>query len=434
MDPDQHGSRRNRSCLSQLLEHHDEVLKMMEEGANIDVIYADFAKAYDKLDHFQMLQKMKYQFGIEGRLGKWIQNFLHNRKQQILIEETTSEKSKVLSGSIQGSVLGPVLFLMYIRDIAKKVTANTKIFVDDTKIKDTIKEEADVEKLQKNLDLLFEWQEENNMLFNGSKFQVLRYGQNEDLKNATLYFTDNTEHIIERFSSLRDLGVILSDNGKFDDHIEKVSKQVRQKAGWILRSFYSRNIEHLKHLWKTLVQCHIDYCSQLYMPGSSQGRQDIEKLFYNFSSKIPSIREENYWERLKILKMYSQERRMERYRIIYMWKIQEGLVPNCGVEIAPENTRLGRKVKIPCLQKNGRHAVQTMRENSFQINGARLFNSLPKKIREIRKYQDEFKIALDEYLSTVPDQPRIGSLVPTATDRLSGRQSNSLLAWTNTAG
>ena len=75
-----------------------------------------------------------------------------------------------------------------------------------------------------------------------------------------------------------------------------------------------------------------------------------------------------------------------------------------------------------------------MRENSFQINGARLFNSLPKKIREIRKYQDEFKIALDEYLSTVPDQPRIGSLVPSATDRLSGRQSNSLLAWTNTAG
>ena len=98
---------------------------------------------------------------------------------------------------------------MYIRDIAKKVTANTKIFVDDTKIKDTIKEKADVEKLQKNLDLLFELQEENNMLFNGSKYQVLRYGPNEDLKNETLYFTDNTEHIIERFSSLRDLGVTM---------------------------------------------------------------------------------------------------------------------------------------------------------------------------------------------------------------------------------
>ena len=266
------------------------------------------------------------------------------------------------------------------------------------------------------------------MLFNGSKFQILRYGSNEELKTDTLYFTDNTENIIERFSSLRDLGVILSDDGKFDSHIEKVSKTVRQKVGWILRTFYTRRTDHLKHLWKTLVQCHIDYCSQLYFPGQAQGKQDIEKLFYNFTSKIPQVREENYWTRLTILKMYSQERRMERYRIIYIWKILEGYVPNCGVTSENENKRLGRKVKIPSLSKNGRQAVQTLRESCFQINGARLFNCLPKKVREIKVYQDEFKEALDEYLGTLPDQPRIGSLVPTATDRLSGRQSNSLLA------
>ena len=82
----------------------------MEEGANVDVIYADFAKAYDKIDHFKMIEKLKTQFGIEGKVGKWIQNFLCSRKQQILIEKTTSEQSKVLSGSIQGSVLSPVLF------------------------------------------------------------------------------------------------------------------------------------------------------------------------------------------------------------------------------------------------------------------------------------------------------------------------------------
>ena len=147
MDPDQHGSRKNRSCLSQLLEHHDEVLKMLEDGGNIDVIYADFAKAYDKIDHFKMIEKLKNQFGIKGKVGNWIKNFLSNRQQQVLIEETTSEKSKVLSGSIQGSVLGPVLFLMYIKDISKHVDANTKIFVDGTKINDIIRNEADVEKL-----------------------------------------------------------------------------------------------------------------------------------------------------------------------------------------------------------------------------------------------------------------------------------------------
>ena len=128
--------------------------------------------------------------------------------------------------------------------------------------------------------------------------------------------------------------------------------------------------------------------------------------------------------------MYSQDRRMERYRAIYMWKILEGYVPNCGVELATLNERLGRKIKIPSLTKNGRQAIQTLREQSFQINGARIFNSLPKNIRNIKKDQEQFKVSLDEFLSSVPDQPRIGSLVPTATDQLTGRQSNSLLAWT----
>ena len=226
MDPDQHVSRQTRSCLSQLLEHHDEVLRMMEDGDNVDVIYTDFAKAYEKIDHAELLNKMKTQFKITGRSGKWLQKFLHDRKQQVLVSEITSTKSKVMSGSIQGSVLGPVLFLMYIKDLSKEVTAKVKIFVDDTKIKDVITEDEDVEKLQAELDKLFIWQEKNNMLFNGSKFQLLRYGPKEELKNNTLYFTDDTQHIIERYSSVRDLGVILSDDGRFETHIEKVIKKV----------------------------------------------------------------------------------------------------------------------------------------------------------------------------------------------------------------
>ena len=86
------------------------------------------------------------------------------------------------------------------------------------------------------MDKLFEWQETNNMLFNGSKFSVLRNGTN------TLYFTDNTEHIIDRFSHLRDLGVILSVDGNFDHHIEKVSGKVSQKVGWILKGSVLKNM------------------------------------------------------------------------------------------------------------------------------------------------------------------------------------------------
>ena len=227
----------------------------------------------------------------------------------------------------------------------------------------------------------------------------------------------------------RDLGIILIEDAKFNDHIDRVSKKVRQKVGWIMRSFYSRRLDHMKQLWKSLEQCHIDFCSQLFMPVQNQGMQAIEKLFYNFTSKLPTIREENYWDRLNILKMTSQERRMERYRIMHIWKILEGFAPNCGVELSPENTRLGRKIKIPSLSKKGRQNIQTLREGSFQINGARLFNCLPKEIRNIGKDQEQFKEALDIYLSSIPDHTRISSLVPSATDQLMGRQSNSLLAW-----
>ena len=185
----------------------------------------------------------------------------------------------------------------------------------------------------------------------------------------------------------------------------------------------------MKQLWKTLVQCHIDYCSQLVKPATAQGMAAIEKLFFDFSSKIPEMRSENYWIRLQKMKMLSQERRMERYRIMYIWKILENKTPNCGVQLAPENPRLGRKCAIPQLQNNGRRAIQTLREQSLQCEGARLFNCIPMKLRALHS-MEEFKEGLDQWLMTIPDQPRMGNLVPEAVCGITGRQSNSLLAWT----
>ena len=244
-----------------------------------------------------------------------------------------------------------------------------------------------------------------------------------------MYFTEETENVIEQFSELRDLGIILSDDAKFSKHIDKIVKTVRQKSSWILRTFQTRQTDVLKQLWKSLLQCHIDYCSQLIKPGQAQDMMRIEKLFYDFSSKMPGIREKDYWARLAQLKMLSQERRMERYRIIYVWKILQGLAPNCGVELAQPSERLGRRCAVPPLLPGGRAAIQTLREHSFQIQGPRLFNVLPKKIREMRTSQDDFKEALDLFLMTQPDQPRMGGLVPAAVDQVTGRQSNSLLAW-----
>ena len=126
---------------------------------------------------------------------------------------------------------------------------------------------------------------------------------------------------------------------------------------------------------------------------------------------------------------------MERYRIIAVWKVLQGLSPNCGVEVvAATSGRLGRRCAVPSLLPGGRRAAQTLRESSFQVDGPRLFNTLPKKIREIRTNQEDFKEALDQFLMSVPDQPRMACLVPAASNQQTGRPSNSLLAWATWRG
>ena len=144
MDPNQHGSRSKRSCLSQLLEHQEEILRILETGENIDVIYLDFLKAFDKVDIGILLRKAKG-LGITGKLGRWINSFLTGRQQVVLVNGKKSQVSDVISGVPQGTVLGPILFLIYISDISEGVKSNIKVYVDDTKVKRGIKNEAEVE-------------------------------------------------------------------------------------------------------------------------------------------------------------------------------------------------------------------------------------------------------------------------------------------------
>ena len=126
------------------------------------------------------------------------------------------------------------------------------------------------------------------------------------------------------------------------------------------------------------------------------------------------------------LKMNSEQRRLERYHVMYIWKIMEGLTPNCGVTWSQMTERNGRLCKIPPLK--GTRSVQTLRNQSFQVSGPRLFNSMPKTLRNMTNCSlEEFKESLDTFLKNVPDEPKSESLTPRATNHISGRQTNSLI-------
>ena len=115
------------------------------------------------------------------------------------------------------------------------------------------------------------------MKFNGTKFQLLRFGNNSELKDDTIYFTENMSEIIDQYETVKDLGVIMNDQATFKDHIEKALGKARQKMGWILRTFRSRNKWFMRHLFKSLVLPHIDYCSQVWMPVVGVNIHNIEK-------------------------------------------------------------------------------------------------------------------------------------------------------------
>ena len=162
----QHGLLGGRSCLSQLLIHFDRITHELENGKGVDVVYLDFAKAFDKVDHGITLNKLA-STGIYGNLGRWLFSFLTNRTQSVLVEGRKSRPQPVISGVPQGSVLGPLLFLVLIGDIDKNIASSfLSSFADDTRVGKGITSEADIQFLQADLDSIYKWSQENNMMFN----------------------------------------------------------------------------------------------------------------------------------------------------------------------------------------------------------------------------------------------------------------------------
>ena len=179
LNDSQHGFRRGRSCISQLIAHFENIIDQLEKGYNVDVVYLDFCKAFDKLVFNTLLSKLK-QIGISGKLARWLHSFLTGRQQYVTVNGFRSFLFDVLSGVPQGSVLGPLLFIIFINDIDKEVVSSfLSSFADDTRISKGIKHQTDMRYLQEDLNKVYSWAEQNNMVLNTSKFERLQYGKNE---------------------------------------------------------------------------------------------------------------------------------------------------------------------------------------------------------------------------------------------------------------
>ena len=163
----------------------------------------------------------------------------------------------------------------------------------------------------------------------------------------------------------------------FKGQITEVATRARQRMGWILRVFNTRDEYTMMTLYRSLVLPLLEYCCQVWNPKSLGMIRQLEAVQRTFTHRISGISHLNYWQRLTQLKMYSLERRRERYIIIYTWKILECHVPNIDGPLkiqARNNDRRGRSCQIPPVRNQAMQRIASLRENSFGIQGPRLFN------------------------------------------------------------
>jgi len=417
----QHGFRAGRSTLTQLLNYYDDILFYLEMGKEVDAIYLDFAKAFDKVDHGIILHKLK-QMCIGGKVLMWIRTFLKSRQQQVRVQQVLSDPVTVTSGVPQGSVLGPLLFLILMSDINLNVTdAKVGSYADDTRTWKGIASDADTSSLQQQLNSIYVWADTNNMSFNETKFECLSFGKS----NRIPIYKTSSNNAVEVKESLRDLGITIENNLTFKKHILATVTKGHRMAGWALRTFISRDQYLMKTLLKSLIVSQVEYGCVIWGPYNQQQINELERVQSRFTSRIACfnrydatldkyICQVTYDERLKQLGIYSLQRRRERYAIIYMYKVLIGLVPNPGFDCYPDN-RTQWKIRSKMIPATSRVPtwIKNARNSSLFVTGPVMFNSLPYQLREkeantqipLKLQLSNFKNALDKYLSNIPDVP-----------------------------
>ena len=403
----QHGFRVGRSCLSQLLEHYQSIIEGLESGCSVDVVYLDFCKAFDKVDHKVLMEKL-FNLGVAGEVLDWIGQFLTGREQAVVVDGFISEYAKVGSGVPQGSVLGPLLFLIHVADIDAGIEyAKSSCFADDTRVMLNIKSAEDQYKLQSDLQSVYDWANQNKMAFNDDKFVHLRYQHPRVLLEDQYKCPSGS--VIKSEEYTRDLGVLMENDGTFNQQIVTICEKGRRQASWVLRTFETREKEPMLILFKSLVLPILEYCCQLWCPSALGSVRKIESVQRNFTARIRGLENLDYWQRLKELNLYSLERRRDRYIIIYLFKMITGRVPNFIDDkyrvTTFMNIRRGLLCCIPLLNRTAMARHKSLKEDSFAVMGPRLFNAIPSDLRDLNLSLDSFKSKLDKFLMTIHDKP-----------------------------
>lgn len=387
----QHGFSKGRSCLTNLLDFMEDVTKNLDEGKPVDVIYLDFAKAFDKVPYCRLFEKLKAH-GIGGQVLQWIERWLSGRRQRVSVNKTFSDWEEVTSGVPQGSVLGPVLFLIYINDIDMGLVSKLSKFADDSKLCKTICSDEDREALQNDLNKLSDWTKLWQMKFNIDKCVVVHLGHNNEHLTYTLDGND-----LKISEKERDLGIIVDNSGKWSEQCNAAVKNANSTLGIIKRHVKSRKKDIMLKLYKSLVRPKLEYCVQVWRPHLKKDIDNLEKVQHRATKLISGCRDLKYERRLISCGLISLEKRRERGDLIQVFKLVKGL----------DNIDYRRFFELASNSKTRGHSLKMTRRQSrldirlkyFSQRVVNSWNSLPENVVAAETVNC-FKNSLDRYWAT----------------------------------
>ena len=318
----QHGFMPNRSCLSNLLESSDIINDMLANGSAVDIFYLDFMKAFDTVPHYRLIEKLR-SFGISGRVLDVISDFLGNRTFKVVVGNSSSDSFDVTSGIPQGSVLGPLLFVLYINDLPDNILNYVSLFADDLKM---FGKSSMNESIQADLDQLAAWQNIWLLQFNtvDEKCKVLHVGTKNPCNNYYLFGVE-----LPKIKEERDLGVLTSQNWNWNQHINSIINKANSSSAWVLRTVITRSPDVMLKIYQTIIRPHLEYCVQLWSPLPAHGNWGtilgIENVQRQFTRSIDGVGLLTYKNRLQKLGLTTLLERRARGDLIETFHIVSGI-------------------------------------------------------------------------------------------------------------
>jgi len=396
LNPHQHGFTKHKSCFTNLLESHNNWTKAIDDRHSVDIIYLDYSKAFDSVPHLRLLSKLQA-YGIQGNLLKWIRNFLIGRQQKVVLNQHSSQWTNVSSGVPQGSVLGPLLFLLYVNDITDCIQSTMEMFADDSKLYRVIKDPHDIAILQQDLNLISDWSRLWLLQFNISKCSVMHLGKGDNAVYTLFDHNINAHSPLQPTMEQKDLGIWITPSMNFSLQCQKASNKANQTLGRLKRSFKYMSRQSLTTLYKTFVRPHLEYCASIWSPHLARDIDTLEKVQRRATKLVPSISTLSYELRLNALNLYSLYCRRQRGDLIEVYKILNDLYyvnQHDFFTVDNSSTTRGHSKKLFKPR-----AITTTRLHFFSYRVISSWNSLPQHVITANSTSN-FKFKLDKFWSS----------------------------------